>query len=110
MDYSIQAISYYREQLIAGEPAVRAVQLGLRNVLIPLALAAITTLVSFMTNLFSSISAIGDFGVVTGLGVGLSLVVMLTLVPAVRTIIRPPARSPRGVKVAAANRPGAAGH
>ena len=87
VDYSIQAISHYREQLIAGESAVRAVQLGLRNVLIPLTLAAITTLVSFMTNLFSPISAIGDFGVVAGLGVGLSLIVMLTLVPAVRTII-----------------------
>ena len=87
VDYSIQAISHYREQRITGEPAVRAVQLGLRNVLIPLTLAAITTLVSFMTNLFSPISAIGDFGVVAGLGVGLSLIVMLTLVPAVRTII-----------------------
>ena len=87
VDYSIQAIAHYREQRIAGEPASRAVQLGLRNVLIPLTLAAITTLVSFMTNLFSPISAIGDFGVVAGLGVGLSLIVMLTLVPAVRTII-----------------------
>jgi predicted RND superfamily exporter protein len=87
VDYSIQAIAHYREQRIAGQPAARAVQLGLRNVLIPLTLAAITTLVSFMTNLFSPISAIGDFGVVAGLGVGLSLIVMLTLVPAVRTII-----------------------
>ena len=87
VDYSIQAISHYREQRIDGAPAVRAVQLGLRNVLIPLTLAAITTLVSFMTNLFSPISAIGDFGVVAGLGVGLSLIVMLTLVPAVRTIL-----------------------
>ena len=60
---------------------------GLRNVIIPLGLAAITTSVSFLTNLLSPISAIGDFGVVAGLGVGLSLIVMLTLVPAARTII-----------------------
>ena len=115
VDYSIQAVSHYREQRIAGEPAARAVQLGLRHVLIPLTLAAITTLVSFMTNLLSPISAIGDFGVIAGLGVGLSLIVMLTLVPAVRVIIdrrreargtlkppRPIARSLPGIDRAAA--------
>jgi hypothetical protein len=87
VDYSIQAVSHYREQRTAGLPVARAAQLGLRNVLIPLTLAALTTMVSFLTNLFSPISAIGDFGVVAGLGVALSLTVMLTLVPAVRTVI-----------------------
>ena len=87
VDYSIQAVSHYREQRIAGEPVAVAVRAGLRNVIIPLSLAAITTSVSFLTNLLSPISAIGDFGVVAGLGVGLSLIVMLTLVPAARTII-----------------------
>ena len=87
VDYSIQAVSHYREQRIAGEPVAVAVRAGLRNVIMPLALAAATTIASFLTNLLSPISAIGDFGVVAGLGVGLSLIVMLTLVPAVRTII-----------------------
>ena len=87
VDYSIQAVSHYREQRTAGEPVAVAVVAGLRNVIIPLALAAATTIVSFLASLISPISAIGDFGVVAGLGVGLSLIVMLTLVPAVRTII-----------------------
>ena len=87
VDYSIQAVSHYREQRIAGEPVAIAVRVGLRNVIIPLALAAITTSVSFLANLLSPISGIGDFGVVAGLGVGLSLIVMLTLVPALRMII-----------------------
>ena len=60
---------------------------GLRNVTIPLMLAAITTIVSFLSTLFSPIGVIGDFGIVAGLGVGLSLLVMLTLIPAGRTII-----------------------
>ena len=87
VDYSIQAVSHYREQLLAGEPVAKAVRVGLGNVIIPLTLAAMTTTVSFLTNLLSPISAVGDFGVVAGLGVGLSLIVMLTLVPAVRTIV-----------------------
>ena len=87
VDYAIQAVSHYREQRVDGEPVIQAVRTGLRNVAVPLALAAITTIASFLANLFSPIGVIGDFGIVAGLGVGLSLIVMLTLVPAGRTII-----------------------
>ena len=87
VDYAIQAVSHYREQRAEGEPVIEAVRTGLRNVAIPLALAAVTTIASFLATLFSPIDVIGDFGIVAGLGVGLSLIVMLTLVPAGRTII-----------------------
>ena len=87
VDYAIQAISHYREQRIEGEGVVLAVRNGLRNVTIPLTLAAVTTIVSFLATLFSPIGVVADFGVVAGLGVGLSLIVMLTLIPAGRTII-----------------------
>ena len=96
VDYSIQAVSHYREQRIDGEPVVVAVLAGLRNVIVPLALAATTTAASFLANLLSPISGIGDFGVVAGLGIGFSLIVMLTVVPAARMIIdrRREARGP----------------
>ena len=87
VDYAIQAISHYREQRTAGEPVAEAVRKGLRNVTVPLTLAAVTTMVSLLAGLFSPIGVVGDFGVVAGLGVGLSLIVMLTLIPAGRTII-----------------------
>ena len=87
VDYAIQAISHYREQRTAGDPVVLAVRKGLRNVTIPLTLAAVTTIVSLLATLFSPIGVIGDFGIVAGLGVGMSLIVMLTLIPAGRTII-----------------------
>ena len=87
VDYAIQAISHYREQRAEGQPVLQAVRTGLRNVAVPLALAAVTTIASFLATLFSPISTIADFGIVAGLGVGLSLIVMLTLVPAGRTII-----------------------
>ena len=102
VDYAIQAVSHYREQRVEGESVVRAVRKGLRNVTVPLMLAAVTTIVSLLATLFSPIGVIGDFGIVAGLGVGMSLVVMLTLIPAGRTIIDrrresrgtlPPARS-----------------
>ncbi len=87
VDYAIQAVSHYREQRTAGEPVLPAVRTGLRNVTVPLVLAAVTTIVSLLANLFSPIAPIGDFGIVAGLGVGMSLIVMLTLLPAGRTII-----------------------
>ena len=87
VDYAIQSISHYREQRVAGEPVLQAVRVGLRNVTVPLTLAAVTTIVSLLATLFSPIGVIGDFGVVAGLGVGMSLIVMLTLIPAGRTII-----------------------
>ena len=87
VDYAIQAVSHYRERRAEGETVIQAVQTGLHNVAIPLALAAVTTMASFLSTLFSPISVVGDFGVVAALGVGLSLIVMLTLVPAGRTII-----------------------
>jgi len=87
VDYAIQTVSHYREQRLAGEPVLAAVRMGLRNVTIPLLLAAVTTIVSLLASLFSPIEIVGDFGIIGGLGVGMSLIVMLTLLPAGRTII-----------------------
>ena len=87
VDYAIQIVSHYREQRTAGEGVLNSVRTGLQNVTIPLVLAAVTTIISFLANLFSPINIVGDFGIIAGLGVGMSLIVMLTLVPAGRTII-----------------------
>ncbi len=87
VDYAIQTVSHYREQRVTGETVTLAVRTGLRNVTIPLVLAAVTTIVSLLAGLFSPINIIGDFGIIAGLGVGLSLIVMLTLLPAGRSIL-----------------------
>ena len=87
VDYAIQIVSHYREQRVAGREVTGAVQVGLRHVTMPLTLAAVTTIVSLLVNLFSPIGIVNDFGVIAGMGVGMSLLVMLTLIPAGRTII-----------------------
>ena len=87
VDYAIQTVSHYREQRVAGERVVGAIRAGLRNVTVPVTLAAVTTIVSLLMSLFSPIGIVGDFGIIAALGVGMSLIVMLTLVPAGRAII-----------------------
>ncbi len=87
VDYAIQSVSHYRERRAEGEPVLEAARNGLRNVTVPLTLAAVTTIVSLLANLFSPVEVNGDLGIVAGLGVGMSLLVTLTLLPASRVII-----------------------
>ena len=87
VDYAIQAVSHYREQRVEGVKVADAVRVGLRNVTVPLLLAAVTTIVSLLVGLFSPVEIVGDFGIIGGMGIGMSLIVMLTLIPAGRTII-----------------------
>ncbi len=87
VDYAIQVALHYREARTRDPSVLGASRSGLQVVITPLALAAFTTIGSFLVGLISPIPAIQDFGVVAGLGVGMSVIVMLTLLPAGRLII-----------------------
>ncbi len=87
VDYAIQSVALYREQLNKGQLAHAAVRIGLRSAIIPLTLAAATTMVSFFSSVSSPIPATRDLGIVAGIGVGFGLVVMLTLLASVKALI-----------------------
>jgi predicted RND superfamily exporter protein len=87
VDYAIQVALHYREARTDQTSVLDAARAGLRKVLVPLTLAAATTIGSFMVGVLSPIPAIKDFGVVAGLGVGMSVIVMLTLLPSGRLIM-----------------------
>ena len=86
VDYSIQTVSHYREMRHEGQPVREAARRALGGVMLPLGLAGGTTIISFLTNLTSSIPANGDFGVVAAFGVFFGLFTMLVLLPAARTV------------------------
>ena len=87
VDYAIQVALHYREARTDRAPVLAASRSGLRMVITPLTLAAFTTIGSFLVGVLSPIPAIQDFGVVAGMGVGMSVIVMLTLLPAGRLIM-----------------------
>lgn len=87
VDYSIQSVARYREMRADGLAAAEAARDALAGVLLPLALAAGTTIISFLTNVTSSIPANVDFGIVAAFGVFFGLFTMLALIPAARTIL-----------------------
>ena len=64
VDYSIQTVAKYRELRDDGLAVSDATRGALAGVMLPLGLAAGTTIISFLTNLTSSIPANADFGVV----------------------------------------------
>ena len=87
VDYSIQTVAHYREMRAEGMAVNAAARHALAGVMLPLGLAAGTTIISFLTNLTSSIPANGDFGIVAGFGVFFGLFTMLILIPAARTLL-----------------------
>ncbi len=86
VDYSIQTVAKYRELRGDGLNVAEATRGALQGVVLPLGLAAGTTIISFLTNLTSSIPANGDFGVVAAFGVFFGLFTMLILIPAARSL------------------------
>ena len=87
VDYAIQVALYYREARTGTMSVLASSRSGLQTVIVPVTLAAFTTIGSFLVGLLSPIPAIQDFGIVAGMGVGMSVVVMLTLLPAGRLIL-----------------------
>ena len=87
VDYAIQTVGLYREQRHAGNDARTAARKGLRAVIIPLSLAAVTTIVSFLTNVTSPIPVNGDLGIAAGVGVAAGLIVMLMLLASSRALL-----------------------
>jgi hypothetical protein len=54
---------------------------------VALALATVTTVIGFLTNVFNPVPALKDFGILSAVGIVVAFVLMLTLVPAVRILL-----------------------
>ena len=87
VDYGIHMTSRYQEEFGSGRSTAEATETAIRTVGVALVLATATTAVGFLTNLVSPIPALKDFGILAAVGIVVSFVLMLTLVPAVRYLL-----------------------
>ncbi|MBN2113852.1 MAG: MMPL family transporter [Acidimicrobiia bacterium] len=87
VDYAIHLAARYREELGEGADVVGAATRATRTVGVALVLATVTTAVGFLTNLFSPIGSVADFGVLATVGIGAAFLLMLTFVPSVRLLL-----------------------
>lgn len=87
VDYAIHLTARYREEIGEGQDVVGAAVRASRTVGVALILATVTTAVGFLTNIWSPVTAIADFGVLASVGIGAAFVLMLTFVPATRILL-----------------------
>jgi len=86
VDYAIHLIARYREEVGEGRTVAEGVRQAIGTVGVALALATVTTVVGFLTNVFNPVPALKDFGILAAVGILVAFVLMLTFVPAVRLL------------------------
>lgn len=87
VDYAIHLTSRYREAISSGADVVEAASEATRTVGVALALATVTTVLGFLTNLLNPVPALRDFGVLSAVGILVAFLMTLTFVPAVRVLL-----------------------
>jgi uncharacterized protein len=87
IDYAIHLTSRYREERAGDAAPDQAAAAAIGSVGGALVLATITTMVAFLTNVFTPLPPVRDFGMFTAAGVLSAFVVMAVLVPSARHAI-----------------------
>ncbi len=85
IDYGIHLTMRYREER-KRESKEKAVENTVKHVGMALLLATITTVVAFLSNLASPITLLGEFGILSAVGIIASFIIMLLFVPACRML------------------------
>jgi len=86
VDYGIHLISRYREEIGGGLSVDDGVGAAIKTVGIALVLATLTTVVGFLTNVFSPIPALKDFGILAAVGILAAFLLMLVFLPSIRIV------------------------
>jgi predicted RND superfamily exporter protein len=85
----VHFFSKYFEELSKGTERLKIYPLILKEVGFPTFLTLITTVVGFLSLLFSSIKPIKDFGIYTSIGIVIAFILSYTLLPALLFLFTP---------------------
>jgi predicted RND superfamily exporter protein len=98
--YGIHVISRFEEDALKSPAPLKEVaSSSLPKVIVPVLLAAVTTIAGFISFIFGSyLTMIRQFGIFSSLGIFFALVLALTFVPAVLSFLKP--RMPRKERAA----------
>ena len=91
--YGIHLISRYKEDAENQEDKLDCIRQSTADITLPIIMAAVTTLIGFLTFLFSYLSMIKEFGIFASLGVFLAMVLSLIFIPVVLSFL--PSWKPR---------------
>ncbi len=87
IDYGIHLTMRYREERSGGRSPADSSQISITWVGSALLIATITSVMAFMSNLTSDLSALQEFGILCATGIISAFVVMLVFVPSLKQLI-----------------------
>ena len=87
VDYAIHFTSRYREEIGSGNTIIGSTSSTLKSVGIALTLATLATIVGFLTNIVSPLPELKDFGILVSTGIFFAFFLVMTFVPAIRTLL-----------------------
>ena len=87
VDYAIHFTGRYREELGDGASVKESTTNTLSSVGIALTLATLATIVGFLSNVVSPLPEFKDFGITVSFGILFALLLVMTFVPAIRSLL-----------------------
>jgi len=101
VDYAIHFTSRYREEIGSGNSIIGSTSSTLKSVGIALTLATLATIVGFLTNIVSPLPELKDFGILVSTGIFFAFFLVMTFVPAIRTLLDKRAESKENINMEA---------
>lgn len=89
IEYGIQVVLRYQEELGLGAGELDAVAIGLNRNMRAIVMAAATTAAAFLTFVFTDFRGVAELGVIASLGIGACVLVTFTVLPAFLVILAP---------------------
>ena len=99
VDYAIHFTSRYREEIGSGNTVSDSATSTLKSVGIALTLATLATIVGFLTNIVSPLPELKDFGILVSAGIFFAFFLVMTFVPAIRTLLDSRAEKKENINV-----------
>ncbi|HEY5975831.1 MAG TPA: MMPL family transporter [Geobacteraceae bacterium] len=96
IEYGIQVVLRYQEELAGGTPQLDAIGTGLNRNIWAIVMAAATVAAAFFTFIFTDFKGIAELGIIAAGGVVICVLVTFTVLPASLVVLAPYRRSVRG--------------
>ena len=106
IEYGIQLVLRYQEELRLGESELEAIQTGLNCNVWAIVMAAATVAAAFLTFLFTDFRGIAELGIIAAGGVAICVMVTFTVLPAMLVLLARHRKPRRPGKAQAAARAG----
>jgi hypothetical protein len=90
--YSLHVVAEYYELAVPGRPVSEVVLETLRQTSTPVFIAAMTTVLGFLSLVVNRIISIKEMGIYSSVGITLAFVLSIVLVPALLALLPPPTR------------------